>query len=136
MADGAGQRNDEQLLKRLSFVKPTDNLFFKETGPLGNLAPDSGDPGDPLAELLASAAELQVPDSLDAVGSGYFDENAPSSADWAGPKHLGSAAIVFERKESRRLSFMGSDEGGTGRKQSRRTVSDTFTLSFIHFKGL
>ncbi|KAM7536883.1 hypothetical protein Aperf_G00000088654 [Anoplocephala perfoliata] len=76
--------------RRLSFLKPTDSLFFRQVGLL--TTPDD----DPLSELLASAAQLDVPGTLTPAGPADDLDQAP---------HLGSAAIVFERKESRRVSL-------------------------------
>ena len=89
--------------KRLSFVKQTDSLFFRQSGALSS-------DEDPLSELLASAAELNVPDNL-VPATGGFGENYERPM-------LGSAAIVFERKESR-MSFRTEEPG---RKQSSMAV--------------
>lgn len=73
----------------LSFTKPSDTLFFRQIGPIATDA-------DPLSELLASAAQLDVPGTLTPAGLGDNPEGGP---------HQGSAAIAFGRKESRRMSF-------------------------------
>ncbi|KAL5104927.1 Bestrophin-4 [Taenia crassiceps] len=80
---------DVSRQQSLSFTKPTDTLFFRQIGPIASDA-------DPLSELLASAAQLDVPGTLAPAGAGDNLEGGP---------HQGSAAIAFERKESRRMSF-------------------------------
>ncbi|VDD82522.1 unnamed protein product [Mesocestoides corti] len=83
--DGAQQR-------RISFAIPTDKLFFR----LGESV-ESDD--DPLGELLASSADLQVPENLVPAGPAEHGEGLL----------YGSAAIAFERKESRKMSFALED---------------------------
>nr|CDS25781.1 bestrophin 1 [Hymenolepis microstoma] len=91
--------------QRLSFTKPTDTLFFRQVGPIS----EAND--DPLSELLASAAQLYVPETLTPAGTTDELDQAPQ---------LGSAAIVFERRESRRMSSSARDS--IGRKQSTMTA--------------
>ncbi|VDO07415.1 unnamed protein product [Rodentolepis nana] len=105
--------------QRLSFAKPTDTLFFRQVGPIS----EAND--DPLSELLASAAQLYVPETLTPAGTNDELDQAPQ---------LGSAAIVFERKESRRISLSVGDS--IGRKQSSMAVSHNiikiaFLITFI-----
>lgn len=98
---------DNSRLQSLSFTKPTDSLFFRQVGPFASDA-------DPLSELLASAAQLDVPGTLTPAVQADNPEGGPNQ---------GSAAIAFERKESRRMSF-SLDE------PLRRTSSSM--ASFIH----
>ncbi len=90
----------EAAPQRLSFTKPTDTLFFQQSFPIET---DT----DPLSELLASAAELNIPETLNPAG---FADNME-----------GSAALAFERKESRRMSSSFGEL--PARRPSRVTVS-------------
>lgn len=103
--------------KRLSFAKPTDTLFFRQLGPISAVN------DDPLSELLASAAQLDVPETLTPAGPTDDSDQAPQ---------LGSAAIVFERKESRRMSMGVGDS--IRRKQSSIAVSQN-TIQIARFKS-
>lgn len=107
--DEGGPMSSEQ--RSLSFIRPTDHLFFRQMGPI-TTADD-----DPLSELLASAAQLDVPETLTPAGPANDSDQAP---------HLGSAAIVFERKESRRMSLTTEDP--VGRKKSSVAVSIIISL--------
>ncbi|KAM3183407.1 hypothetical protein ACTXT7_010416 [Hymenolepis weldensis] len=100
--------------KRLSFAKPTDTLFFRQLGPI------SAANDDPLSELLASAAQLDVPETLTPAEPTDDPDQAPQ---------LGSAAIVFERKESRRMSMGVGDS--LGRKQSSIANRMLTPLEFV-----
>lgn len=105
------EEGSDSAQQRLSFVKPTDTLFFRQLGPISAMN------DDPLSELLASAAQLDVPGTLTPAGP---------TDDPDQPPQLGSAAIVFERKESRRMSMSVGDS--IGRKQSTMVVSCSILL--------
>lgn len=97
-----GQEEIQKESQRVSFTKPTDTLFFQQAFPATLTT------GDPLSELLVSAAELRIPETLGPPGAAAEDMG-------------GSAAIVFERKESRRLSAATGDLAT--RRPSRAAVS-------------
>ncbi|VDM17134.1 unnamed protein product [Hydatigera taeniaeformis] len=98
---------DISRLRSLSFTKPTDTLFFRQ---YGFVTLDA----DPLSELLASAAQLDVPGTLASARMNDTPEGGP---------HHGSAAIAFERKESRRMSF--------GLEEPLRRTSSSMAVRYL-----